>query len=81
MIDPKTMMDLTFTAQLNETVELCPTFSSHKSRSTFGTLETDFETLVLYLPGVGPTEINSSFVSLPLIFSAFGFLSVSSGPT
>lgn len=81
MIDPKTMIDLTVTAQLNVPADLCPRFFLRKSRSIFGTLETGFETLVLYLPGVGFTEISSSLVSPPLIFSAFGILSLSSGPT
>lgn len=58
MVDPKRATDLTFSACLPVSTDLCPTFSLHKPESIFSTLETVVEKLVHYLPGTGFTEIN-----------------------
>lgn len=41
--DPKTMTDLTFTAHLHTSANLCSAFSLYKPGSPSGTLETVFE--------------------------------------
>lgn len=67
VMDPKTMIDLTFTAHLQVPADLCPTFSLCKPGGIFSILETLFETLLHCLPGVGLTEINSFLVLLSLV--------------
>ena len=69
------MADLTFTARLHIPTDLCPTFSSYKPGSVFGTLETVFETLVHSLPGAGLAEINSFLVSPLLVSLPLDFVS------
>lgn len=78
VMDPKTMMDLTFTA----TTCTYPPPPSHlphiffyKPGSVFGILETTFEMLVCCLPSVGLTEVNSSLVLSSLISLPLGFVS------
>lgn len=61
------MTELTFTASLPVPNDLCPTLPLYKPGSISNTLETVFETLVHCLPDVGLTEINSLFISPPLV--------------
>ena len=50
-------MDLPFTAHLHVPTDLCPTFSSYKPESIFGTLETISELLDPCPARVSLTEI------------------------
>jgi len=75
MTEPKTMIDLTFTAHLHVPADLCPTFSLYKPGSIFSTLETAFGSLVPSFPSVGLTEINSFLVSPPLLSLPLNFVS------
>lgn len=61
------MIELTFTALLPVPTDLCLTLPLYKPGSISNTLETVFETLVHCLPDVGLTEINSLFISPPLV--------------
>ena len=74
MIDPSTMMDLTFTAHLHAPTHFCPTFFLYKSRSIFSTLETVFETLACCLACSGFSEIHPFLVSPPLISLLLDFV-------
>lgn len=58
MTGSKTTISLACTAYLQVPTDLPPTFSFHKPRSIFKTLETIFEMLDHCLPGVGFTAIN-----------------------
>lgn len=67
MTDPRTMKDLTFTANLHVPTNPCPTFSLLKEGMYFQDFGDNLEKLAYGLPGVDLTEINSFLVPLPLL--------------
>lgn len=74
MIDPRTMIYLSFITHLPIFTNLCPTFSLSKPRSTFSTLETGFKTLVCSLPGAGLAEMDSFLLFTTTALFASGFV-------
>lgn len=80
MIDPKTMINLTFAAQLPIPIHLSSLFILHKFSRSHSTLEIVLGTLV-FCPSVGLTGLNSFLVSPPLVFLPLQILSVASGET
>lgn len=67
MIDPKTMINLTFTNQMQVPTKLYPTFFLYKPGGISSILETAFELLVCFFPRVGLIKIHSFLVSPPLV--------------
>lgn len=57
LTDPKTMINLTLTAQLHVPTELCPLFSLYKPGSIVSTFETVFDMLVCFLVLASPKSI------------------------
>ena len=81
MIDPETVIDLTYTPQLQVPTNLCPSLFLYKPVRFFSTLETIFEMLVCHLPDGGLAEINSFLVSPPPLSLCFCILPVLPGGT
>lgn len=74
MIDPKGMINLTFSTRLQVLTDHCPTFSLYKSRSVFSTVQKVFETFVRCVLGVGHTGMNSLLGSPPLFSLPLDFV-------
>ena len=71
LIDPKTVKNLTFTAQVLIPANFCPAFLC-KPGSIFSPLKTAFGTLVHCLLGGGFIEVNSFLVSTTTHSLTFG---------
>lgn len=78
MIDPTTIIGLTFAAHLHVPTDLCPTFALYKLGSIFRTLETGFQALVLCVPGGDLTKLILPCFT-PASISALDFVN-SQGP-